>query len=183
MKRPSRQMIALVPIAVIACNLTACGSDVPESSNAPAPSDASTPTRPKGTAVKGAPVLLEKLMESGRPQGKDYRYTAEHIWVTLTGDTAEIGLTNFAQTALGDIVYLGLPNLGTQCKANGPCGVVESTKSVIDIYSPLTGVVTEVNTDLVLHPGKIDTDPYGSWLIRMRISDLAEFESLPKQPF
>jgi glycine cleavage system H protein len=128
-------------------------------------------------------VLLETLMESGRPQGKDYRYTAEHIWVTLTGDTVEIGFTYFALTALGDIVYLELPKLGTQCRANNPCGLAESTKTVTDIYSPVSGVVTETNADLVLHPGRIDTDPYGSWLIRMRISDLTEFELLSKQPF
>lgn len=102
----------------------------------------------------------------------DLRYTAEHEWVRIDGEIAEVGITDFAQDALGDIVYASLPEPGSQVRAGTPCGEVESTKSVSEIYAPLDGEVTERNTTLDSAPETINDDPYGGgWLIRVRIAD------------
>ena len=179
MRPSSRRMTVLVPIAVLASSLTACGSDTADASDA---SDASTSTQLKGTAVKGESSVLATLMESGKPAG-DYRYTDDHMWVRRNADgTVEFGLTNFAQEALGDIVYLDLPKPRTNYKANSACGSLESTKSMIDIVTPLDGFVTEINKGLIENPGKINDDPYGSWLIRLAPDSSTAFDSLSKTP-
>ena len=179
MKPSSRRITALVSSAVIASSLAACDSDTPEAADS---SDASTSTQLKGTAVQGAPTPFEVLMESGKPAG-EYRYTAEHMWVKrLPNGTLEVGLTNFAQEALGDIVYLEFARLrpGSTITAGTPFGFVESTKTSSEILLPFGGVVTEINTGLA--PEKINQDPYGSWLIRLTPSDSAACDSLGKIP-
>ena len=91
---------------------------------------------------------------------QELRYTAEHEWVRVAGDTAEVGITDYAQEALGDIVYVSLPNIGDSVSAGDACGEVESTKSVSDIYAPCTGIVTEVNEALDGSPQSINEAPY-----------------------
>lgn len=181
-KPSSRRISALMSSAVIASSLAACGSDTPEAADS---SDASTSTQLKGTAVKGVPTPLEVLMESGKPAGVDYRYTAEHMWVNRLPDgTLEVGLTNFAQEALGDIVYLEFPQLapGSTITAGAPFGLVESTKTSSEILLPFGGVVTEINTGLIANPANINADPYASWLIKITPDNSAAFDSLGTIP-
>lgn len=112
-------------------------------------------------------------------QPEELRYTAEHEWIRFSGDVAEIGITDYAQQALGDIVYVSLPEVGTSLTAGTSCGEVESTKSVSDIYAPLDGVVTERNAALDGAPETVNGDPYGSgWLFRMTPSDPAKIDGL-----
>jgi glycine cleavage system H protein len=102
----------------------------------------------------------------------ELRYTAEHEWVALDGPVASVGITDYAQRALGDVVYVSVPAPGTRVTAGEPCGEIESTKSVSDIYSPVDGEVTEVNGDVDDDPGLVNSDPYGAgWLMRVRVDD------------
>ena len=102
----------------------------------------------------------------------DLRYTAEHEWVAVDGSVASIGITDYAQRALGDVVYVSVPVPGTRVTAGEPCGEVESTKSVSDVYSPVSGEITEVNADIDDDPGLVNSDPYGAgWLIKVRLDD------------
>jgi glycine cleavage system H protein len=105
----------------------------------------------------------------------ELRYTAEHEWVAVDGPVASVGITDYAQRALGDVVFVSVPAPGTRVNAGEPCGEVESTKSVSDIYSPVDGEVTEVNNDVDDDPGLVNSDPYGAgWLMRVRLDDQAE---------
>jgi glycine cleavage system H protein len=102
----------------------------------------------------------------------ELRYTAEHEWVAVDGPVASVGITDYAQRALGDVVYVSVPAPGTRVTAGEPCGEVESTKSVSDIYSPVDGEITEVNGDVDEDPGLVNSDPYGAgWLMRVRLDD------------
>jgi glycine cleavage system H protein len=106
----------------------------------------------------------------------DYRYTKEHEWVRLDGGTATIGITDYAQHALGDVVYVDLPKAGAKVAAGKSFGTVESVKAVSEIYSPVSGDVTETNADLGGAPELINTDPHGkAWLIKVKTasSDMA----------
>ena len=99
----------------------------------------------------------------------DLQYTAEHEWLT-SGDPATVGITATAADALGDIVYLELPAVGAQVTAGTVCGEIESTKSVSEIYSPVTGTVVEVNDEAVADPSLVNADPYGrGWLLRVEV--------------
>ncbi len=110
---------------------------------------------------------------------EDLRYTAEHEWVRLDGDVAEVGITDYAQEALGDIVYVSLPNVGDAVDAGQPCGEVESTKSVSDIYAPLSGTVVEINELLDGAPQSINEAPYAEgWLFKVQVSDPAQAAAL-----
>lgn len=110
---------------------------------------------------------------------KELRYTKEHEWVAVDEGIATVGITDYAQEQLGDIVYIELPAVGTQVTKDDPFGVVESVKAVSDIYAPVSGTVTEVNTDLSASPETVNEDPYGdAWMIRVEISDPGELESL-----
>ena len=96
----------------------------------------------------------------------DLRYTAEHEWVRVEGDRARVGITDFAQERLGDVVYLALPGAGSAVTAGEAMGEIESTKSVSDIFAPLTGTVTEVNAECRDNPAVVNQDPYGEgWLV------------------
>ncbi|WP_025737090.1 glycine cleavage system protein GcvH [Mycobacterium genavense] len=109
----------------------------------------------------------------------DLHYTAEHEWVRISGDdTVRVGITDFAQSALGDVVFVQLPDVGTEVTAGESFGEVESTKSVSDLYAPLSGTVTAVNGDLEGSPQLVNSDPYGAgWLVDIQVPDGAELAS------
>lgn len=106
------------------------------------------------------------------------KYTKEHEWTLIEGDTVTVGITDFAQSALGDIVFLEVPEVGTDLKAGSTFGVVESIKSVSDLYAPLSGEVVAKNNDLEGSPEKINEDAYGSWLIKIKMNNLSEVNNL-----
>lgn len=109
----------------------------------------------------------------------DLKYSSEHEWVRVDGEMARIGITDYAQDALGDVVYVTLPEVGATVTAGEPCGEVESTKSVSDVFAPVTGTVTARNERLNDSPDLVNTDPYGEgWLFEVRIQDLAEVGNL-----
>lgn len=109
----------------------------------------------------------------------DLRYTKEHEWVRVEGDEAVVGITDHAQHALGDVVFLELPEEGEELTAESTFGVVESVKAVSDLYAPVSGTVTAVNSALVDAPEGINADPYGeAWLLRVKMSDPSAVEAL-----
>jgi glycine cleavage system H protein len=108
----------------------------------------------------------------------ELRYTQEHEWVAIDGAAATIGITDHAQQALGDVVFVSVPAPGTKVTAGEPCGEVESTKSVSDLYSPVDGEVTEVNGEVDENPGVVNTDPYGAgWLFKVALAASGEVSS------
>jgi len=110
---------------------------------------------------------------------EDLKYTKEHEWVRLEGSRAVVGITDFAQDALGDVVYADVPEVGTQVKAGEPFGEVESTKSVSDVYAPLSGSVVDRNPRLSEGPEILNRDPYGDgWMVVIELSDQAEVGAL-----
>ena len=114
---------------------------------------------------------------------KKLRYTREHEWVLIEGNLATVGITDFAQHELGEVVYVELPKVGDSVTKDEPFGVVESVKAASDVYAPVSGEVTESNDDLVSSPELINDDPYGdAWLIRVEMSDPSELESLMDAP-
>jgi glycine cleavage system H protein len=110
----------------------------------------------------------------------ELRYTAEHEWVAIDGSSATVGITDYAARALGDVVYVSLPAEGATVAAEEPCGEVESTKSVSDLYSPVDGEVTEVNSDLEDDPGLVNADPYGAgWMFKVHLAAGVDEDALP----
>jgi glycine cleavage system H protein len=110
---------------------------------------------------------------------KELRYSEEHEWATVDENVATIGITDYAQEQLGDIVYIELPETGTQVTKGDKFGVVESVKAVSDLYSPVTGTVVTVNTGLPNTPETINEEPYGDgWMIRVEMSDPEELDDL-----
>lgn len=100
----------------------------------------------------------------------ELRYTVEHEWVAVDGSSARVGITEYAARALGDVVYVSLPEPGSAVTAEEPCGEVESTKSVSDLYSPVDGEVTETNGELDDDPALVNADPYGAgWMFKVRL--------------
>ena len=109
----------------------------------------------------------------------DRKYSREHEWVAVTGDTARVGITDYAQDALGDVVYVQLPDVGLEVVANASCAEVESTKSVSEIYSPVSGQITAVNEALTDTPELLNQDPYGAgWVFTVTLADPAELDAL-----
>lgn len=109
----------------------------------------------------------------------DLRYTSDHEWVRVENGLVRIGITDYAQDALGDVVFVQVPTVNTEIKAGDRFSEVESTKSVSDIYAPLTGTIVEVNTDLADAPQRVNEDPYGDgWLCVIRPTDDAELDAL-----
>ena len=109
----------------------------------------------------------------------ELRYTPEHEWIRVEGDQAIIGVTDFAQDALTDVVWVELPDVGMSVGVMESCGSVESVKSVSEIYAPIAGEITEANESLEDAPEQINQDPYGEgWIWRMTISDAGELDSL-----
>lgn len=106
---------------------------------------------------------------------ENLRYTREHEWVRTEGEVVTVGVTAFAAESLGDVVYVQLPDVGEQVTAGEVCGEIESTKSVSELYSPVTGEVVEVNESVVDKPEAVNSDPYESgWLLRVRASTMPE---------
>ncbi len=109
----------------------------------------------------------------------DFRYTKDHEWIKVEGSTGTIGITDYAQHELGDVVFVELPKVGARIKAGETFGSVESVKAVSDIFSPVSGEITEVNSALIDAPEKINSDPHGSaWLVRIKLNDASETNSL-----
>jgi len=113
---------------------------------------------------------------------EDLKYTSEHEWVRSPGETegaVRVGITHYAQDALGDIVYVSLPEIGDQVTAGSTCGELESTKSVSDVYAPVSGEVVARNEALDATPELVNSDPYaGGWLFEVALSDPAELDGL-----
>jgi glycine cleavage system H protein len=100
----------------------------------------------------------------------ELHYSEEHEWVAIDGNTASVGITDYAAQQLGDVVYVSLPSVGATVTAGEPCGEVESTKSVSDLYSPVDGEIVEVNEELDDDPGLVNAEPYGAgWMFRVRV--------------
>ena len=109
----------------------------------------------------------------------DLRYTKDHEWVRIEGDTATIGVTDFAASQLGDVVFVDLPAVGKAVEQFATFGVVESVKAVSDLYAPLSGEVVAVNGDLGAKPELVNSDPFGAgWMIRVKVGDAAQVEGL-----
>ena len=110
---------------------------------------------------------------------EDLRYSEEHEWVAVEGVRARIGITDFAQDSLGDVVYVELPGEGANVMAHASCAEIESTKSVSEIFSPVTGTIVEVNGTLDNAPEQVNTDPYGAgWIFVVEMADPAEVDGL-----
>ncbi len=109
---------------------------------------------------------------------QNYRYTREHEWIALDGSIGTIGITDYAQNSLGDIVYVDVPKVGDAVTANQTFGSVESVKAVSDLYSPVTGTVTATNDELKSSPDKINEAPHESWIIKVALANPAELEKL-----
>jgi glycine cleavage system H protein len=108
----------------------------------------------------------------------DCKYTKEHEWIKVTGDTGRVGVTDYAQKQLGDVVYLELPQVGRVLKQGEAFGTVESVKAVSELYSPVGGEIVAVNTALTEHPEAVNTEPHASWMIELRVTAPAELDAL-----
>ena len=109
----------------------------------------------------------------------DLRYTKEHEWVRVNGDEAVVGITDFAQRELGDIVYVEIETVGKELKEGEIFGTVKAVKTVSDLYLPISGTVTEVNPNLNSNPESVNADPYGEgWMIKMKVSNTSELDNL-----
>jgi len=110
---------------------------------------------------------------------EDCLYTKQHEWVKVKGDTATVGITDYAQKELGDVVFVELPKVGDTFDTNEPFGNVESVKAVSEVFCPVAGEVLEVNQDLVSSPEWVNTDPYGdAWFVKLKVTDPEELKEL-----
>ena len=110
---------------------------------------------------------------------QQYRYTKEHEWIDVQGDAAKIGITDYAQQELGDVVFVELPNAGAKVEKGKSLGSIESVKAVSDIYTPASGQVVEANSELQNKPETINTDPHGEgWLVKIKLANPAEVNAL-----
>ena len=108
----------------------------------------------------------------------DLKYTKDHEWVRIDGDTAEVGITDFAQRQLGDVVYVELPAIGRAVKAGEAFGSIESVKAVSELFAPMSGEVIAVNEALETKPEAVNADPHATWLIKVRLGDPSEAAAL-----
>jgi glycine cleavage system H protein len=108
----------------------------------------------------------------------DRKYTKDHEWIRATGDTADVGITDYAQRQLGDVVYVDLPDVGRRLTAGESFGSIESVKAVSELFAPMSGEVVEVNPRLKDHPEAVNSEPHDSWMVKVRLSDPAAAESL-----
>jgi glycine cleavage system H protein len=108
----------------------------------------------------------------------EYKYTREHEWIEVEGTHGTVGITDYAQHSLGDIVFVDAPKVGAKVEKGAVFGSVESVKAVSDLYSPVSGTVIEVNEELASSPEKINTEPHDSWIIKVELSDPAELDAL-----
>ena len=107
-----------------------------------------------------------------------YKYTKDHEWIEIAGGQGKVGITDFAQQQLGDVVYLELPEVGAVVKAGQSFGSIESVKAVSELFAPLSGTVLEVNTALKEKPEAVNTDPHASWMVVLTLSDASEADAL-----
>ena len=107
-----------------------------------------------------------------------YRYTREHEWIELDGNSGTVGITDHAQETLGDIVFVEVPSVGSRVEKGQVFGTVESVKAVSDLYSPVTGEIAAVNEELTAAPEKINTDAHAAWIMKVKLDDAAEVDSL-----
>ena len=112
------------------------------------------------------------------PYPTDRKYTKEHEWIKAEGTTATVGITNYAQDSLGDIVFVEVPKVGAELTGGKTFGSVESVKAVSDLYSPVSGTVTEVNGELATAPEKVNKDAHSAWMIKLILKDPKELDSL-----
>jgi len=112
------------------------------------------------------------------PYPENYRYTREHEWIAVEGSIGQIGITDYAQGSLGDIVFVDMPKVGDPVTANAVFGSVESVKAVSDLYSPVSGTVTAINEELTQAPDKINEAPHQTWIIKVELSDPSEIGKL-----
>jgi glycine cleavage system H protein len=108
----------------------------------------------------------------------DLKYTKDHEWIGVTGDQAHVGITDYAQQQLGDVVYVELPEVGRTLKVGEQFGSIESVKAVSDLYAPASGEVVEINGTLATTPEAVNQDPHGTWIIVLRLSDASELPAL-----
>jgi glycine cleavage system H protein len=112
------------------------------------------------------------------PYPTDRKYTKEHEWIQVNGTTATVGITDYAQQSLGDIVFVELPKVGAELAAGKTFGTVESVKAVSDLFGPASGTVTEVNGELATSPEKVNKDAHGSWMLKMTLKNPSELDRL-----
>jgi glycine cleavage system H protein len=112
------------------------------------------------------------------PYPTDRKYTKEHEWIQASGTTATIGITDYAQESLGDIVFVELPKVGADLVSGKTFGTVESVKAVSDLYAPASGTVTETNGDLATSPEKVNKDAHGSWMLKITLKNAGELDTL-----
>ena len=112
------------------------------------------------------------------PYPAGFKYTKDHEWLELSGDQGKVGITDFAQQQLGDVVYLELPDVGTTVKLGQSFGTIESVKAVSELYAPVSGTVVEVNAALKEKPERVNADPHESWMVVIKLSDPAEAKAL-----
>ncbi|MGC2475700.1 MAG: glycine cleavage system protein GcvH [Candidatus Sulfotelmatobacter sp.] len=112
------------------------------------------------------------------PYPTDRKYTKEHEWIQVNGNSATVGITDYAQQSLGDIVFVETPKVGAELTAGKMFGTVESVKAVSDLFAPATGTVTEVNADLATSPEKVNKDAHGSWMLKMTLKNPGELNGL-----
>ena len=108
----------------------------------------------------------------------EFKYTKEHEWLAVDGATGTIGITDFAQNSLGDIVFVELPKVGTELVAGKAFGTVESVKAVSDLYAPASGTVTAINGELATSPEKVNSAPHAAWMVKVNLSNPAEIAAL-----
>jgi len=108
----------------------------------------------------------------------DLKYTNDHEWVRVDGAEASVGITDFAQKQLGDVVFVELPEIGRALKQGESFGTIESVKAVSELFSPVSGEVVAVNADLANHPDHVNSKPHETWMIRLKVADAAETSSL-----
>jgi glycine cleavage system H protein len=108
----------------------------------------------------------------------DYRYTKDHEWISVSGSRGRVGITDYAQRQLGDVVFVELPDVGRTVTQGQSCGTIESVKAVSELYCPASGKVVEVNPLLQSKPESVNSDPHGTWLYVIELSNAAEVESL-----
>ncbi len=113
---------------------------------------------------------MSETREQAMNYPKELKYTKEDEWLRVEGDSGVVGITDYAQNALGDIVFVELPKPGAAVEAGKSFGTVESVKAVSELYSPVSGTVTAVNTELADAPEKVNTDPYGAWMIKVKLT-------------
>lgn len=112
------------------------------------------------------------------PYPAEYKYTKEHEWISVSGNIGTVGITDYAQSTLGDIVFVELPKVGDDVTGGSTFGSVESVKAVSDLYSPVSGTVTAINEELATAPDKVNEDAHTAWMIKVELSDPSQLDSL-----